>query len=506
MLLFIGRGEHSTIQSTLITERGEPPRLLFIGRGDYSPLNLLSSPGDASHQGTSLAARAPIRAQSHRPSRRIARPVSSQSRMPLHAAPTISPFASAASARCRTLGERPLALTNHRRWHDTPISSLRPNSCSDPRPSRRIARPRRRSRRSRARRHRPRWRARPPRARRRLVAARRASILRAARRPPPVALHLDLSSISSPVRARAQDRPTDRAASPPISSKPCSLPQTALASLPSANAASASCRTAREHPSRPQATSSGTSFRYCRPGPSTLLASLSARSYCQSRRRRPRRRRAIPRSRRRPAPRAARRSELPSRPTSPREPSVRPQPHRSACPPLYCWRHRPRSRTASAAVVGPAVDAPSLEPDAGPLLVRRVDPSCPHAPHHPASPQSVLNLTAPHVHRYTAGVAVLAVVLPAPPSSALPSTRHPPSPTPARSSCGASIRAPLTPHITTRTISPSSTSPLRMSTATASSRRDCAVPSPPPRPAASSKSELRSAASRSALVPFALLS
>ena len=104
----------------------------------------------------------------------------------------------------------------------------------------------------------------------------------------------------------------------------------------------------------------------------------------------------------------------------------------------------------------------------------------------------------------TVGVAVLAIVLPAPPSSALPSTRHPSSPTPARSSRGAAIWAPSTPHNTTRTISPTSTSPLRMLTAT-SSRRDCAVPSPPPRPAASSKSKRRPAAARSVLVRFALL-
>ena len=35
-LLFIGRGEYSMTQSALITERGEPPGLLFIGRGEYS--------------------------------------------------------------------------------------------------------------------------------------------------------------------------------------------------------------------------------------------------------------------------------------------------------------------------------------------------------------------------------------------------------------------------------------------------------------------------------------
>ena len=32
--LFIGRGGYSATQSALITERGEPPRRLFIGRGD----------------------------------------------------------------------------------------------------------------------------------------------------------------------------------------------------------------------------------------------------------------------------------------------------------------------------------------------------------------------------------------------------------------------------------------------------------------------------------------
>ena len=58
-----------------------------------------------------------------------------------------------------------------------------------------------------------------------------------------------------------------------------------------------------------------------------------------------------------------------------------------------------------AAVAGPAVDAPYFEPDAGPLplLVRRVDPpSSPHASHHHANHQSVLNLTAPRVRRYGA--------------------------------------------------------------------------------------------------------
>ena len=37
-LLFIGRGEYSMTQSALITERGEPPGLLFIGRGEYSTI------------------------------------------------------------------------------------------------------------------------------------------------------------------------------------------------------------------------------------------------------------------------------------------------------------------------------------------------------------------------------------------------------------------------------------------------------------------------------------
>jgi len=35
-LLFIGSGKYSITQLTLITERGEPPGLLFIGIGEYS--------------------------------------------------------------------------------------------------------------------------------------------------------------------------------------------------------------------------------------------------------------------------------------------------------------------------------------------------------------------------------------------------------------------------------------------------------------------------------------
>jgi hypothetical protein len=76
-----------------------------------------------------------------------------------------------------------------------------------------------------------------------------------------VARHPDLEFAPQFV-LKPKTEPTDRAASPPISPKPCAPPQAALASSPFASAASARCRTPREYPShRPQATSIGTSSR-----------------------------------------------------------------------------------------------------------------------------------------------------------------------------------------------------------------------------------------------------
>ena len=235
----------------------------------------------------------------------------------------------------RILNHSVYSYHRDRRATKAPHSQLVPQFALNP--TDRVDESRGRSRRSSARRYMPRRLPRPPRARRRLVAARRAGTPRAVSRPPPVALPLYLSSISSP-------RPT---------------------SCPS-------------------------------PRPSRRIARL---------RRRSRRSRACchrPRWRARP-PRARRRLVAACRASTPRARRPPPVALRSdtAVPVLlHCWRRRSRDRAASAAVVGPAVDERSLEPDAGPLLVRRVDPNSSHAPHHHAIHQSVLNLTAPHVHRY----------------------------------------------------------------------------------------------------------
>jgi len=370
--------------------------------------------------------------------------ISSQSRTLLHAAPTISPSASAASARCRTPSERPsrsqatASGTAPRSRNRAPLRAQAQDRADGPRG---LAADLAEAVRAAT------GRAGELAFRERSVGsmphASRATP-RASRRPPPAALHLDLSSRHS--RPSPQIESTSYAASPSTSSQSRTPLHAAPTISPSASAASARCRTPSERPSRSQATASGTA----------------------------------PRSRARTPLRAQAQDRADG------------------------------SRGLAADLVEALLAATGR---AGELALReRGVGSLPHAVRAPLALAPAGHLQwhfiriLPFRSFFSAGVAVLAVVLPAPTSSALPSTRHPSSPTPARSSCGASIRAPLTRHISTRTISPSSTSPLRMSTATASSRRDCAVSSPPPRPAASGKSELRSAASRSALVPFALLS